>query len=64
MKIATVVYDNNSSNLGFNFKSIDEVLDDGFQQILKQRQRRNTQGMWFGINYPKSFLPTLMSPPN
>jgi hypothetical protein len=45
MKIATVVYDNNSSNLGFNFKSIDEVLDDGFQQILKQRQRRNTQGM-------------------
>ena len=47
IKIATVVYDDNSAKLGFNFKSIDEILGDGFQQILNQRQRRNTQGLRF-----------------
>lgn len=45
-KIATVVYDNRSAKLGFNFKSIDDILNDGFQKIgSNQRLRRNVKGM-------------------
>ena len=53
-KIATVVYDNDSAKLGFNFKNIDDILNDGFQKIIaKQRQRRNTQGMFVHLSFYK-----------
>jgi hypothetical protein len=54
--IATVIYDNNSAKLGFNFKSVDDILNDGFQQmIVNQRQRRNTQGMLYFMNHSQFF---------
>ena len=60
-KIATVTYDSNAAKLGFNFKRIEEILSDGFQQILDQRQRRNTQGMLYFINYSSlSFLAIIL----
>ena len=47
-KIATIVYDNHSAKLGFNFKSVSDVLDDGFAQILhKHKDRRSSKNKDF-----------------
>ena len=47
-KVATVIYDNNSAKLGFNFRRVNDIFNDGFQQIMTvQSQRRNNLGMSF-----------------
>ena len=47
-QIATVVYDNHSAKLGFNFKSVSDVLDDGFAQIFhKHNDQRSSKNKDF-----------------
>lgn len=52
-KIAAIVYDNDSAKLGFNFRNIDDLLNDGFQKIIVNKGT-NIQGNFRSI--PLSML--------
>ena len=54
-KIAAVVYDNESAKLEFNFKSVSEVLNDSFEQMLHNQRKRKSStesvsGWFFRVN--------------